>query len=187
MKKIILASQSPRRKELLEKCGYEFEIDAADIDETIDQGRDLDEEIKRLSFLKAECVLKRHPDCIVIGSDTIVAVDGNVLGKPADREEACAMLRQLSGRTHHVITGLTILSSQKRFTGVSVSEVTFCELTEEEVRKYADTGEPLDKAGAYAIQGIASRYIADIKGDYYAIMGLPVCMVYEEMKNITDY
>ncbi len=187
MKRMILASQSPRRKELLEKCGYEFDVDAADIDETIDPAKDLNDEIKRLSFLKAECVLKRHPDCIVIGSDTIVAVDGNVLGKPADRDEACAMLRMLSGRTHHVITGLTILSSEKSFTDVSVSEVTFCELTEEEVEKYAATGEPLDKAGAYAIQGIASRYIAKITGDYYAIMGLPVCMVYEELKNITEY
>ena len=187
MKKLILASQSPRRKELLEKCGYEFEIDAADIDETIDPDKDLSEEIKRLSFVKAKCVLERHLDCVVIGSDTIVAVDGKVLGKPADREEACTMLRSLSGRTHHVITGLTILSTRKQYTDVSISEVTFCELTEEEIEKYADTGEPLDKAGAYAIQGIASRYIAEIKGDYYAIMGLPVCMVYEELKNITDY
>ena len=187
MKNIVLASQSPRRKELLEKTGCSFIIDAADIDETIDQSKPLTEEIKRLSHCKAEHVLHRHPDSLIIGSDTIVTVDGIVLGKPADKIEAMNMLRRLSGRTHQVITGLCILSSRKEYLYVSVSDVSFAVLTEDEIEKYVSTGEPMDKAGAYAIQGIASRYITGINGDYYAIMGLPLCAVYEELKNISEY
>lgn len=187
MKKIILASQSPRRKELLEKTGYTFEIEAADIDETIDQSNTLTEEIKRLSHCKAEHVLQHHPDSLVIGSDTIVTIDGRILGKPADKEDALRMLRSLSGRTHQVITGLCMISCQKEYLDVSISDVTFAEMTEDEIEKYVNTGEPMDKAGAYAIQGIASRYITGISGDYYAIMGLPLCMVYEELKNIAEY
>ncbi|MBR3361814.1 MAG: septum formation protein Maf [Lachnospiraceae bacterium] len=187
MKNIVLASQSPRRKELLEKTGCSFIIDAAYIDETIDQSKPLTEEIKRLSHCKAEHVLHRHPDSLIIGSDTIVTVDGIVLGKPADKIEAMNMLRRLSGRTHQVITGLCILSSRKEYLYVSVSDVSFAVLTEDEIEKYVSTGEPMDKAGAYAIQGIASRYITGINGDYYAIMGLPLCAVYEELKNISEY
>lgn len=187
MKSIILASQSPRRKELLEKTGCSFIIEAADIDETIDQSKPLTDEILRLSRSKAAHILQRHPDSLVIGSDTIVTIDGNVLGKPADKNDAMEMLRSLSGRTHQVITGLCILSSQKEYLFVSVNDVSFAVLTEDEIEKYVNTGEPMDKAGAYAIQGIASRYITGINGDYYAIMGLPLCAVYEELKNISDY
>lgn len=183
MKEIILASQSPRRKELLEKCGVSFVVDVADIDETIDDTRLLEEEIKELAYRKAEAVFKRHPDGIVIGSDTIVAVDREVLGKPKDAEEAKEMLRKLSGKTHEVITGLAIVSSRRVFKEVSISYVTFETLDEEEIETYVATKEPLDKAGAYAIQGIASRYIKSIQGDYYSIMGFPVRIVYEELKN----
>ena len=187
MKKLILASQSPRRKELLEKCGHPFQVEAADIDETIDQSKDLTEEIKRLSFRKAEHVLRQHGDAVVVGSDTIVTIDGKVLGKPSDAQEAAEMLRELSGRTHQVITGLCILSRNRIFLDASVNDVVFAEMTEEEIRKYVETGEPMDKAGAYAIQGIASRYITGIHGDYYANMGLPLCMAYEELKNLDQY
>ena len=187
MKNIVLASQSPRRKELLEKTGCSFTIDAADIDETIDQSKPLTEEVKRLSRSKAAHILQRHPDSLIIGSDTIVTIDGKVLGKPADKNDAVEMLRSLSGRTHQVITGLCMLSSQKEYLFVSVNDVSFAELTEDEIEKYVNTGEPMDKAGAYAIQGIASRYITGINGDYYAIMGLPLCAVYEELKNISEY
>lgn len=187
MKKLILASQSPRRKELLEKCGYPFEIDVADIDETINTNGNLEEEIRLLSIKKANEVLKRHKDAIVIGSDTIVTLNNEVLGKPHSKQEAKEMLRKLSGNTHEVITGIAILSDKKEFSTVSINYVTFEELTEEEIEKYVETKEPMDKAGAYAIQGIASRYIKNINGDYYAIMGFPVSIVYEELKNALEY
>lgn len=187
MKKIILASQSPRRKELLEKCGYPFLIDVADIDETINTENDLKEEIRLLSIHKAKEVLKRHEDAIVIGSDTIVVVDKEILGKPHSKEEAKEMLQKLSNHTHEVITGIAILSNKREYSNTSTSYVTFEELSEEEIDKYVETKEPMDKAGAYAIQGIASRYIKNINGDYYSIMGFPVSMVYEELKNIDLY
>lgn len=187
MKKIILASQSPRRKELLEKCGYPFEIDVADIDESITNTKDLNEEIRQLSIRKAKAVLSRHEDCIVIGSDTIVVIDHEVLGKPHTKEEAKEMLEKLSGKTHQVITGIAIISNQRTYSNTNTSYVTFEVLSKEEIDKYVDTNEPMDKAGAYAIQGIASRYIKSINGDYYSIMGFPVSMVYEELKNIDLY
>lgn len=187
MKKLILASQSPRRRELLEKCGIPFTCEPADIDETIDDSRDLSEEIKRLSLAKAAVILKKHPDAVVVGSDTIVAVDGKVLGKPKDRMEARKMLKMLSGHTHQVITGLSVLSSSRQFQDVSISHVTFAPLSDDEIGAYVSSGECDDKAGAYAIQGGAGKFITNIDGDYYAIMGLPLNSVYEELKNISDY
>ncbi len=187
MKKIILASASPRRKELLSRTGIIFSIETADIDETIDPSKPLSEESRRLSYLKAKAVLDKHPDCIIIGSDTIVTIDQTVLGKPKDREDAEHMLRLLSGRTHQVYTGLSILSSRREFTYLSISDIVFDELSEQEIQEYLSSDEPYDKAGAYAIQGLASRYIKEIRGDFYAIMGLPVHIIYEELKNITDY
>ncbi|MBE6129817.1 MAG: septum formation inhibitor Maf [Erysipelotrichaceae bacterium] len=187
MKKLILASQSPRRRELLEKCGLPFICEPADIDETIAEGNDLSEEIKRLSRRKAEAVLALHPDAVVIGSDTIVAIDGKVLGKPKDRNEAREMLQMLSGNTHQVITGLCVISSSRCFQDVSVSHVTFAPLSADEIDAYVNSGECDDKAGAYAIQGGAGRFITNIDGDYYAIMGLPLNSVYEELKKISLY
>lgn len=187
MKKLILASQSPRRRELLEKCGIPFTCEPADIDETIDDSRDLSEEIRRLSLAKAAVILKKHPDAVVVGSDTIVAVDGKVLGKPKDRDEARKMLKMLSGHTHQVITGLSVLSSRRQFQDVSISHVTFAPLSDDEIGAYVSSGECDDKAGAYAIQGGAGKFITNIDGDYYAIMGLPLNSVYEELKNISDY
>ena len=187
MKKLILASQSPRRRELLEKCGIPFICEPADIDETITEGNDLSDEIRRLSRRKAEAVLALHPDAVVIGSDTIVAIDGKVLGKPRDRSEAKQMLQMLSGNTHQVITGLCVISSSRCFQDVSVSHVTFAPLSADEIDAYVSSGECDDKAGAYAIQGGAGRFITNIDGDYYAIMGLPLNSVYEELKNISLY
>lgn len=187
MKNLILASASPRRQELLEKCGVPFTVDVADIDETMNEENDLALEVQELAYQKAKTVLARHQDAIVIGSDTIVTLDHKVLGKPKDKEDAIEMLKELSGKTHEVITGLAIISSKKEFKTVSKSFVTFEVLTEEEILRYVETNEPMDKAGAYAIQGIASRYISSIQGDYYAIMGLPVSIVYEELKNMDEY
>lgn len=185
--KIVLASKSPRRKELLEKCGISFIADPADIDETIDESLPFEEAIKQLSFRKAEAVLKRNEDAIVIGSDTIVTIDGEILGKPKDHADAKKMLSLLQGRTHSVITGICILSKNRCYQDVSVSEVTFAEMEEKEIETYIATGECDDKAGAYGIQGCGGRYVTEIKGDYYAIMGLPLNKVYEEMKNISLY
>ena len=187
MKQLILASQSPRRKELLEKCGIAFTCIPADIDESINEENDLEEEIKKLSRRKAEAVLKDLPGSIVIGSDTIVVLDNKILGKPKDEEDAKEMIRSLSGHTHHVITGLAIISEERNYTDVSSSEVTFAPMSEEEVDDYVSTGECMDKAGAYGIQGYGGRYITHISGDFYAIMGLPLNLVYEELKNISLY
>lgn len=187
MKKIILASKSPRRKELLEKCGVTFECIPMDIDESLSEGDSLEEKIMILSEKKASACLNAYPDAVVIGSDTIVTLDERILGKPKDREEAKEMLRGLSGRTHRVITGVSILSNVRRYTDVSVSEVTFAPLSEEEIDSYVQSGECDDKAGSYAIQGIAGKFITHISGDYYAIMGLPLNLVYEELKNLPLY
>ena len=123
----------------------------------------------------------------MVGSDTIVVVDGEVLGKPKNEADAVSMLRKLSGRTHLVMTGLCIISSAREYRNVSVSEVAFETMDEEEISSYVRTGEPMDKAGAYAVQGIAARYIKEIRGDYYAIMGLPLSIVYETLKDRTWY
>ena len=187
MKKIILASKSPRRKELLEKCGIEFECIPMDIDESLNEGNTLEEKIMILSEKKASACLNAYPDAVVIGSDTIVTVDDQILGKPKNREEAKEMLRELSGRTHRVITGVCIISSARRYIDVSVSEVTFAPLGEEEINAYVESGECDDKAGAYAIQGLGGKFITHIAGDYYAIMGLPLNLVYEELKNLSLY
>ncbi len=187
MKKIILASKSPRRKELLEKCGIDFECMPMNIDESLDAGNTLEEKIRILSQRKAAACLAAYPDAVVIGSDTIVTVDEKILGKPKSRQEAKEMLRELSGRTHRVITGVCIISSARTYSDVSVSEVTFAPLSEEEITAYTESGECDDKAGSYAIQGLGGRFITHISGDYYAIMGLPLNLVYEELKNIDLY
>jgi septum formation protein len=184
---VVLASQSPRRKELLEKCGVSSICDPADIDETMDLGRPLTEEIQNLAYRKAAEVLKRHPDDLIIGSDTIVVLNRKVLGKPQNMADAEKMLGELQGRTHEVMTGLCFLSEKRKYTDVSVSKVTFAPMSKEEIHAYASTGECLDKAGAYGIQGFGGRYISGIEGDYYTIMGLPLNLVYEELKNQNLY
>ena len=184
MRKLILASQSPRRKELLEKCGYPFDVIVADIDESIDSSLTLENAIQQLAYKKAKKIFDDYPDAIVIGSDTIVSINKKILGKPKDEQEAFNMLKLLSGKTHEVITGLTILTKEKKYNHVSVNKVTFYDLSDEEIYKYISTKEPMDKAGSYAIQGIASRYIKSIDGDYYAIVGLPVSVVYHILKEL---
>lgn len=186
-KKVILASRSPRRKELLEKCGIEFSCMPADIDETLNQTLPLHQAVEDLSYRKAAAILKDHMDAIVIGSDTIVTLDGVVLGKPKDRHDACRMLQKLSGKEHQVITGLCMISRDRCFRTSSIAKVTFAGLDQEEIEAYVNSGECDDKAGAYAIQGIGGKFITHIDGDYYAIMGLPLNTVYEELKNISLY
>lgn len=171
---IILASQSPRRRELMEKLNIPFTVRVADIDETPDPGLTVREDLARLSRRKAEAV-PRQPEDIVIAADTMVVLDGQELGKPKDRAEAEKMLTRLSGKTHQVMTGLTVLRGSKQVTHVEVTEVTFRPLSPAEIRAYVDSGDCDDKAGAYGIQSGGALFVEKICGDYYNVVGLPVC------------
>ena len=182
MTRIILASKSPRRKELLELLHIPFEVIVSDIEEQIDYRNDLVKEIEKLSYQKAKAVFDTHQDALVIGSDTIVKIGNDVLGKPKTMKQAADMLKELSGNTHEVVTGVTILYKDQVETFSSVAEVTFYPLTDEEIEEYISTNEPMDKAGAYAIQGDAAKFIKSINGDYYTIVGLPVAMLYHRLQ-----
>jgi septum formation protein len=180
---IILASKSPRRRQLLTLCGVDFKVREADIDEILDESVSKVEAIEKLAMHKAQTVWNHHPEALIIGADTIVLIDDEVLNKPADSEDAKNMLRKLSGRTHQVITGVCLMDKSKTVTFSSVVEVDFNVLSESEIESYVNSGEPMDKAGAYGIQGLAAPFIPSIRGDYYAVMGLPVSKVYEHLKN----
>ena len=171
---LILASQSPRRRELLGLTGLDFIIRAADIDETMDLGRAPFDEVARLSRDKAMAV-DREPDDVVVAADTIVVCEGKVLGKPRDEEEAFAMLSLLSGRDHEVMTGMTVLRGSEAVTHTEVTRIHFRQLHPAEIRAYIASGEPMDKAGSYGIQGGAALFADQMEGDYYNVMGLPVC------------
>ena len=181
MTRIVLASKSPRRRELLSLLNLQFEVIVSEIEECIDYDNDLVKEIEKLSYQKAEAVFKNNKDAIVIGSDTIVKIGNKALGKPHSANEAKEMLKLLSGKTHEVVTGVTILKDDVVDTFSSVASVSFYEMSEEEIDEYVATGEPMDKAGAYAIQGIAEKYIKSIEGDYYTIVGLPVGELYHHL------
>ena len=171
---VILASQSPRRKELLGLTGLDFVIRVADIDETMDPNTTPYDEVARLSREKAMAV-PREEDDVVIAADTIVVCDGARLGKPRDEADAYRMLSMLSGRDHQVMTGLTVLKGSRAQTVTEVTDIHFRELSEKEIRAYIATGEPMDKAGAYGIQGGAALFVSHLKGDYFNVVGLPVC------------
>lgn len=181
MKKIILASKSPRRKQLLEMLNIPFEVVVADIIENINPNNQLSTEIEKLSYLKAYEVFKSHNDSLVIGADTIVTINNNILGKPKNYLDAKKMLQELSDSTHTVITGCTILVGDTIETFSQSAEVTFYPLDEKEIDEYISTQEPMDKAGAYAIQGLGSKFIKSINGDFYTIMGLPVAQLYHRL------
>lgn len=175
--KIILASQSPRRRELLERMGLtQFEIRPARGEECADPGLSPARLVEELSIQKAgEIAAGADPEDVIIAADTVVAADGQVLGKPHSRREAQEMLAFLSGRTHTVYTGVTVRQGDMVRTGHEATDVVFRELTPAEIRAYVDTGEPMDKAGAYGIQGRGCVLVEGIRGDYYNVMGLPVC------------
>ncbi|MBS5702796.1 MAG: septum formation protein Maf [Butyricicoccus pullicaecorum] len=178
MKHIILASASPRRQELLRLITEEFAICPADADETLPDGLPVERQIETLAFRKAEAVFRENPGCTVIGSDTMVVVDGTPLGKPKDAGDARRMLHLLSGRVHEVITGLAVLSPAGNQIGHRTTKVYFRALTGAEIDRYIATGEPLDKAGAYGIQGRGATLITGIEGDYFSVVGLPVELLY---------
>ena len=174
---IILASQSPRRRELLERMGVgDFRIVTPDIDEHMDRDLPPQELVGRISLEKALAVQAQEGNTpIIIAADTVVALDGAVLGKPADELEAFKMLSTLSGCRHQVYTGMTVLRGEEKHTISEETTVTFRELSSEEIHRYIATGEPMDKAGAYGIQGYGALLVEGIQGDYYNVMGLPVC------------
>ena len=180
--KLILASGSPRRAELLEKMGLTFQVEPSNTDEILEPGLTPEQEVVHLSLGKAKAVAANHPEeAVVLSADTVVELDGEILGKPHSREEAVSMLRRLSGREHRVHTAVRILSPAGSRSLVSTAEVHFAPMTDREIEWYVSTGEPMDKAGAYGIQGYACRYITGIRGDYYTVMGLPVQMLYRAL------
>ncbi len=171
---LILASQSPRRKELLGLLRVPFTVESADIDEKMDPRLPPYDEVARVSRKKAAAV-KREPDDVVVAADTIVVCDGKVLGKPHSEEEAVQMLTLLSGREHQVMTGLTVLRGEDIRTCTEVTTLRFRDLSRREILRYVATKEPMDKAGAYGIQGGGALFAEYLEGDYYNVMGLPVC------------
>ena len=170
--RVVLASQSPRRRELLRLIGIPHEVRPADIDETYLPGELPRAHAERLAREKARRIA--DPDAVVIGSDTIVVVDGEVLGKPVDETDATRMLRRLSGRSHVVMTAAAVAWQGRLESDVEQTEVTFHELSDAEIAAYIRTGEPMDKAGAYGIQGFGATIVARVDGDYFAVMGLPL-------------
>ena len=176
---LYLASGSPRRKELLENRGYKFIIEKADIDETMDPNLDAIQNVKNVSLKKALKVFNNHPSDVVLACDTIVVLHDKIYGKPHDKEDAKRILKELSGLTHEVISGVAILSGENRYVFCETSYVTFKELTDKEIDEYISTGEPMDKAGAYAIQGIGRKLIERFSGNLENIIGLPIDRVDE--------
>ena len=179
---IILASASPRRQELLRNAAIAFRVQATGIPEVPLPGEAPRSFAERLAREKALAVSQEHSEHWVLGADTIVVVDGLILGKPADEADATRMLRMLSGRTHEVTTGVCLLRKSVEDVRSETTLVSMAALTDHDIREYIATGEPMDKAGAYAIQGIASRWIPRIEGDYANVVGLPVALVYRMLR-----
>ena len=171
---LILASKSPRRQQLLQQIGLDFTVRVTDTDETMDLALPPQDEVARVSAAKAAAVAC-DPEDVVIAADTIVVVDGKILGKPTSSGNAVEMLRLLSGRAHRVMTGLTVRKGDRVISHTEITELHFRKLSDAEISAYVATGDPLDKAGAYGIQGMAGAFVEGICGDYFNVMGLPIC------------
>lgn len=180
---IILASESPRRRELLSLMGLTFTVEPSDVQETPPRHDTVAKNVMELAQQKAQAVFCHHPDACVIGADTVVDLDGLVLGKPHTPEKAKAFLTRMQGRTHTVYTGVAVLTPGRTDLRYAKTEVTFMPMTEQEIDWYVSTGEPLDKAGAYGVQGPASVFVKEIKGNYFNVIGLPVPLVYKMLKD----
>ncbi len=181
----ILASSSPRRRELLRNAGFEFEAQPSKVEETPRRGESPEEYVRRAAREKALAVaVSSPPGSLVLGADTVVVVDIEILGKPASRDDAARMLRLLSGHTHRVITGVCLVRAPSEIEALKheTTFVTFRNLDEEECDAYIQSGEPFGKAGAYAIQGLASKFVTRISGCYFNVVGLPVALVYETLR-----
>lgn len=182
--KIVLASSSPRRRELLETAGLEFEVDVEGVEERA-VGATPEEKVCSIAAQKCGPVSRRRPGDCVIGADTVVSIDGDILGKPKSREDAKAMLRRLSGREHAVYTGVCIMCGGKQKIFSEKTKVKFFELTDGEIEAYVESGEPMDKAGAYGIQGLGCTLVEGVCGDYFNVVGLPVARTVREIRKIT--
>ena len=182
---VILASKSPRRQELLRLMGVPFTVEVADIDETMDPACAPEAEVARISRAKADAVLHRTgaQSAVIIAADTIVVADGHILGKPATQAQAKQMLQMLSGRSHQVMTGLTVRQGARCVSEVVTTQIRFRALRQQEIEAYVRTGEPMDKAGAYGIQGRACIFVSHLDGDYFNVMGLPVCRLTELLRS----
>jgi len=190
---LVLASASPRRQELLRNAGIPFVVQPTDIPEVLEEGEAPREFAERLAREKALTVFRQRPDDFVLGADTIVIVDGEILGKPRDDADAARMLRRLSGRRHQVTTGVCLIGPKPRIENSKLESgfedvrsettlVTMDNLTDDDIRSYISSGEPMDKAGAYGIQGRASRWISGVEGDYFNVVGLPMSLVYKMLR-----
>lgn len=178
--KLVLASKSPRRSEILKNAGIDFTVRVADADETIPEGTKPEDAVVFLAARKALAV-ERADDETVLGADTIVVLDDKILGKPKDKEDAYNMIKSLSGRVHSVFTGVCAVGNGVSLTFAEETKVEFYPLSEDEINEYINTNEPYDKAGAYGIQGLASKFIRGIQGDYFNVVGLPVSSVYKKI------
>ena len=183
---IILASASPRRRDILEMLGFEYRIAGGGCDETVPPEYGVEQTVKELSLRKAmTAVGEAGPEDIVLGMDTMVCLDGRIFGKPKSEREAADMLRALSGRHHTVYTGYTVICGKEHFTGCEKADVYFRELSDNDIDFYVATGEPMDKAGAYGIQGKGALLVERICGDYYTVVGFPVCSVFKTAAKMT--
>ena len=179
---LILASQSPRRKDLLSMLGLDFTVITAHIDETMDENLSVEDAVAEVCKRKAEAVAKDHPHDTIIAADTIVVVEDTVLGKPRTEDHAKEMLRWLSGRSHWVMTAFCLWQNGQAQTHVEKTNLRFKPLSEEEINAYVATGSPMDKAGAYGIQDQAAIFVEALEGDYYNVMGLPVCALVKALR-----
>ena len=182
---LVLASQSPRRSEILRQAGFSFTVRPAPVDETPLSGEPPEDYVQRLAEMKA-CAAMSAADEIVLGADTTVVVNGEMLGKPVDTADAHRMLAMLEGRRHQVMTGICLKRGAETVRDCAVTAVWFAPMSADEIAEYAASGEPMDKAGAYAIQGLASKYVEKIEGCYFNVVGLPVALVYRRFKYFTN-
>ena len=183
MSKVVLASGSPRRQEMMKRFGIDFICKSPDIQENLNKDLAVEDAVIALAKEKALAIYKKYSDSLVIGFDTIVVLDDEIMGKPKNLDEAMNMLTRLSGNTHRVITGCAFFDTVEEITFYSDAYVTFSEMTQDEIEDYVMHNDVLDKAGAYAIQDDAAKYIEHIKGDYYAVIGFPINKIYQTLKN----
>lgn len=183
MKKIILASNSPRRKELMEMLGYDFEVVVSHVEEVIDDKLSFCDMVKSLALQKGQAVYETHPNCLVIGADTVVVVDDKILGKPHNQKQAQQMIEMLSNRSHIVMTAVAFISKEEQYVICDTSRVKFNEIPADKIEQYVLSDEPYDKAGGYAIQGWAGKYIREIEGNFYTIIGLPIDIVEDYLQS----
>ncbi|MFT4412795.1 Maf family protein [Fredinandcohnia humi] len=184
MQNLVLASGSPRRKELLHNLKLSFDVSVSNIDESIDETLPAEELVMKIAEKKAKAVAVQHPDSFVIGADTAVLFQNQFLGKPKNEQDSIKVLKALSNQTHEVVTGVAIIHQESHILFVEKTEVTFWELSDEEIAEYVASGEPRDKAGSYGIQGLGSALVKHIKGDYFNVVGLPISRTIRELRKL---